>query len=98
MMGAAGAIVIESEQDKLRAALGVSDDVMIIHDMPASYITSAAPALPYAAVLAQLNGSKRGPTAPASSTIDPRIDRDNEISCKTTDPDTGGGSRSPGCC
>ena len=92
MMGAAGAIVIEGEQDKRRAALGVGDDVMIIHDMPANFITSSAPALPYAAVLAQRNRGKRGPTAPASSTIDPRIDRDNEISCNSDDPDTGGGA------
>jgi FtsP/CotA-like multicopper oxidase with cupredoxin domain len=92
MMGAAGAIVIESEQDNVRAALGVSDDVMIIHDMPASFITASAPALPYRAVLAQLNGRERAPTAAANSTIDPRIDRDNEISCKSSDLDTGGGA------
>ncbi len=92
MMGAAGAIVIESEQDNVRAALGVSDDVMIIHDMPASFITSSAPALPYRAVLAQLHARERAPTAAAGPTIDPRIDRDNEITCKPTDPDTGGGA------
>ena len=72
---------------------GVGDDVMIIHDIPANFITSSAPALPYAAVLAQRNGGERGPTAAcASSTIDPRIDRDNEISCNSEDPDTGGGA------
>ena len=90
MMGAAGAIVIEGEQDKRRAALGVGDDVMIIHDIPANFITSSAAALPYAAVLAKRNGGKRGPTAAASSTIDPRIERDSEISCNSKDPDTGG--------
>jgi FtsP/CotA-like multicopper oxidase with cupredoxin domain len=93
MMGAAGAIVIESEQDKLRAARGVSDDVMLIHDMPANFISSSAPALPYAAVLAQLNGRERSPTAAIDSTIDRRIDRDNEISCMPKDPDTGGGEQ-----
>jgi FtsP/CotA-like multicopper oxidase with cupredoxin domain len=92
MMGAAGAIVIESEEDeKLRAAHNVSDDVMIVSDIPATFFTTAAPLLPQRAVLAQLNQQKHAPTAAADSTIDPRIDRDSEISCKTTgSPDTGG--------
>jgi FtsP/CotA-like multicopper oxidase with cupredoxin domain len=92
MMGAAGAIVIESEEEeKLRAAHGVSDDVMIVSDIPATFFTSSAPLLPQRAVLAQLNEHEHAPTAAADSTIDPRIDRDSEISCKTTgSPETGG--------
>jgi hypothetical protein len=39
MMGASGPIVIESEDDALREAYGVTDDVMIIRDFPSSYVS-----------------------------------------------------------
>ncbi len=90
MMGATGAIVIEGEADALRAAHGVTDDVMVVRDFPASYVTSTAPRMPFWDVVAQRYTHERGHTEPASPAVDPRIDRDNELSCKTTDPDAGG--------
>lgn len=87
MMGAAGAIVIESEQDRYREALGVTDDVMVIHDMPVTYVTPSAPAPQQS--LADLAGRARAPATSTSVAIDPRIDRENEVTCKHEDLDTG---------
>lgn len=91
MMGAAGAIVIKGSQDERWAARGVADDVMVIHDFPAVFVTpKTSPALPYVDVLSGQYTHERTYTVPDSPLVDPRIDRDNEVSCKRKDHDTGG--------
>jgi len=98
MMGATGAIVIENEDDARRAAHGVTDDVMVIRDFPSNYVSgepgrvSAEPgrAMPHRRLLNKPYGHHRAPSAAGDPAIDPRIDRDNEVTCAASDPDTGG--------
>ncbi|MEA2770447.1 MAG: hypothetical protein QOD93_3409 [Acetobacteraceae bacterium] len=89
MLGLVGPIVIEGPDDARRTAMGVGDDVMVIHDVP--FIDPAGAGTP-AQVMAQHRAasnraSQRGPIMPAA---DPRIDVVNEIGCAPGAPDTGG--------
>ena len=89
MMGASGPIVIESEDDVLREAYGVTDDVMIIRDFPSSYV-SGEPLLSHSEAMNAITGHSRAPSQAKDPAIDPRIDRDNAVACPTSAPDTGG--------
>jgi FtsP/CotA-like multicopper oxidase with cupredoxin domain len=76
----------------------VTDDVMVIRDFPSNYVSgepgqvSAEPgrARPHRRLLNELYRHHRAPSAAADPAIDPRIDRDNEVTCAASDPDTGG--------
>jgi FtsP/CotA-like multicopper oxidase with cupredoxin domain len=89
MLGLVGAIVIEGPDDVRRAAMGVGDDVLVIHDVPImqpSDSTSASQPMPRHT--AALNRAARHPRiAPVAN---PSIDRSNEVTCDADDPDTGG--------
>jgi FtsP/CotA-like multicopper oxidase with cupredoxin domain len=89
MMGATGAIVIEGDDDALRHAHGVTDDVMIIRDFPNDYVSDVSDPT-QRRVLNRLHAHARTLSLAADPTIDPRIDRDNEVVCATSDPDAGG--------
>ncbi|HET6307847.1 MAG TPA: multicopper oxidase domain-containing protein [Rhodopila sp.] len=89
MLGLVGAIVIEGPDDARRAAMGVGDDVLVIHDLPYMGPTGTSPP---AQVMAQHRaesnpGAGQGPPGPGA---DPRIDVANEIGCAPGAPDTGG--------
>ncbi|QJP13552.1 multicopper oxidase domain-containing protein [Starkeya sp. ORNL1] len=92
MMGASGAIVIEGEDDVRREKLGISDDVMIVRDIPSAYVPGETTPLVPAVKLAA--ASVTPPAAPAGRnwfpTVDPRIDRENIAGCPADLPDVGG--------
>ena len=91
MMGAAGAIVIEDEDDDRRRARGVTDEVLIVRDLPNSYTGGQlGVARSHKRTLNALHAPPRGRTIPSHPAIDPRIDRDNEVVCGTGDSDAGG--------
>jgi FtsP/CotA-like multicopper oxidase with cupredoxin domain len=85
MMGATGAIVIEGEDDLRRTALGVTDEVMIVRDFPSGYVQGETAPLDLSIRLASAAGS-----AVAAPPADPRIDRENEVSCPSNASDAGG--------
>jgi FtsP/CotA-like multicopper oxidase with cupredoxin domain len=85
MMGATGAIVIEGEDDVRRAALGVTDEVMIVRDFPSTYAPDQSAPVDLSIVPARVpGGALAGPPA------DPKIDRENQVSCPTGASDAGG--------
>ncbi|HEY0424765.1 MAG TPA: multicopper oxidase domain-containing protein [Rhodopila sp.] len=86
MLGLVGAIVIEGPDDTRRAAMGVGDDVLVIHDVP--IMQPGSPPQPMASHKSVLNRQKRH--AKVQPVADPRIDQANEVSCEPGDPDTGG--------
>ena len=91
MMGATGGIVIEDGDDARRRARGVTDDVMIIRDFPSSYATGLLGGVrSHKRLLNELYGHPRAASQPTDPSINPRIDRDNQVVCATGDPDTGG--------
>jgi FtsP/CotA-like multicopper oxidase with cupredoxin domain len=87
MMGASGAIVIEGIDDVTEGK--VTDDVMVIRDFPIGYV-SGVPKLAHRRDSNRRFAHARGSTQPGGPPVDPRIDRDNEVSCGTNDPDSGG--------
>ena len=100
MMGGSGPIIIEGDQDQMRTAHGVADEVLMIRDIP-SYIVAPPDMEATATPLAQraAMNQKRSPGrltgavasgGTAGTSIDPRIDRANEVLCGSDDPDTGG--------
>lgn len=91
MMGASGPIVIQGDQDEMRAARGVMDEVLMIRDVPAQIVPGAISSVtPHRRQLARAM-SRHAASIPADDiSVDPRIDRANEIACSADDPDTGG--------
>jgi len=85
MMGATGAIVIEGEDDVRRAALGVTDEVMIFRDFPSTYASGETAPIDLSVVPA-----KAAAGASADPPADPKIDRENEVSCPSDASDAGG--------
>ena len=91
MMGATGGIIIEDEDDDRRRARGVTDDVLIIRDLPSSYATGLLGGVQsHKRTLNALYAHPRAPTVPNHPAINPRIDRDHEVVCATGDSDAGG--------
>ena len=89
MLGLVGAIVVEGADDARRAAMGVGDDVLVIHDVPV--MEDSSPTTPAATVLRHtsvLNRSARRSRVPVAA--DAGIDQVNEVTCNPDDPDTGG--------
>ncbi len=90
MLGLVGALVVEGQDDARRAAMGVGDDVLVIHDVPIA-APDAGPAITPAAVprhKSMLNRTVRRSGAVAA--VDSGIDEANEVACDAGDPDTGG--------
>jgi FtsP/CotA-like multicopper oxidase with cupredoxin domain len=94
MMGASGPIVVEGGDDLIRAAHGVTDDVMIVRDFPSAYVSDQQGSIaePQRDRMNRLYGHPHGHTAASAEAVDPRIDRDNEVACPSGAPDTGGPS------
>jgi FtsP/CotA-like multicopper oxidase with cupredoxin domain len=105
MMGESGPIIVESEADQRRKSLGVTDDVLMIRDIPAANPAASGMAQAQAspgshrrqmnALHSQMNALHRMtqvalPANEGPVFIDPRIDRANEVACRSDDPDTGG--------
>jgi FtsP/CotA-like multicopper oxidase with cupredoxin domain len=91
MMGASGPIVITGDQDEMRAARGVTDEVLMVRDVPARLVPGPISAvMPRRRQLARAMSHHTAPIAADDVSIDPRIDRANEIACLSDDPDTGG--------
>ena len=91
MMGASGPIVIHGDQDAMRAAHGVTDEVLMVRDVPAQIVPGPiASVTPHRRQLARAMSRHAPATVAADVSVDPRIDRANEIACASDDPDTGG--------
>jgi FtsP/CotA-like multicopper oxidase with cupredoxin domain len=92
MLGLVGAIVVEGPDDARRTAMGVGDDVLVIHDVPFTAPAGSQPADTVGQVKAKhrtaANPARR--PRPAMPGADPRIDVANEIGCAPDAPDTGG--------
>lgn len=85
MMGLVGAIVVENADDDARAALGVTDRVLVVGDHPRRQPSASAVVLPARPMRVRLAGVQQ-----EADGADPRIDRANEAVCATGDPDSGG--------
>jgi FtsP/CotA-like multicopper oxidase with cupredoxin domain len=91
MMGASGPIVIQGDQDEMREAHGVTEEVLMIRDIPALIVAGPiSTVVPHRRQLAKTMLRNTSPVAANDNSIDPRIDRTNEIACGSDDPDTGG--------
>jgi FtsP/CotA-like multicopper oxidase with cupredoxin domain len=92
MMGQSGPIIIESETDQRRKSLGVTDDVLMIRDIPAAGgMAQASPGTHRRQMNALHKMTEMAlPVTQSSVFIDPKIDRANEVACMSDDPDIGG--------
>jgi FtsP/CotA-like multicopper oxidase with cupredoxin domain len=88
MLGLVGAIVVEGPDDARRAAMGVGDDVLVIHDVPIMEQKASEPPQPMPSRAHILSRTRHQHDAQPGP--DPRIDTANEVTCGPDDPDTGG--------
>jgi FtsP/CotA-like multicopper oxidase with cupredoxin domain len=95
-MGLAGAIVVQDAGDTYRQSIGVTDEILVVTDLPKKGCligVSCDIIRPVVAVGRPLHYRRVAQTAPASpSTLDPRIDQVNQAGCAQGASDLTGGT------
>jgi len=90
MLGLVGAIVVEGPDDARRTAMGVGDDVLVIHDVPFTAPAGTPSDSPPTGGMVKAQHRSASNRAARLPGADPRVDVENEIGCAPDAPDTGG--------